>query len=84
MLIDNKANVNRDAIVVDFEKLREEEKKKRDERRAQGEEIESEEEVDSANYSQEEEPNPNNFGLFGGARTKQTARMTFGGKSLFG
>lgn len=50
MLIDNKANVNRDAIVVDFEKLREEEKKKRDERRAQGEEIESEDEVDSASY----------------------------------
>jgi len=55
MLIDNKANVERNAIIVDFEKLHAEEKKLRNERRAKGEEIESEaEDIDKVDAYDED------------------------------
>ncbi|CAK63631.1 unnamed protein product (macronuclear) [Paramecium tetraurelia] len=86
MLIDNKADVNRYATVVDYEKIRREERKKIKERIERGEAIEQEdefasdeEEEENEDQGQGEEEDDN--GLYGGARTKQTARKSYGGKA---
>ncbi|CAD8092465.1 unnamed protein product [Paramecium sonneborni] len=84
MLIDNKANVNRNAIVIDIEKVRQEEKKQRQERREKGEEVET----DDEGLSNSIETENNNIsglqgGLFGGVRlptfpNKVISRNAFG------
>lgn len=55
MLIDNKADVNRYATVVDYEKIRREERKKIKERIERGEAIEQEDEFASDEEEEENE-----------------------------
>ncbi|CAD8079248.1 unnamed protein product [Paramecium primaurelia] len=86
MLIDNKANVNRDAIVINREKVKQEEKRQRQERRDKGEEIETEDEGESNPIENETNNNTSGFGsggMFFGNRiqpfsTKVATRSAFG------
>ncbi|CAD8087427.1 unnamed protein product [Paramecium primaurelia] len=81
MLIDNKVNVNRNAIIIDTEKIKEEEKKQRQQRRNQGEEIETEDEMDSNQI--ENEYNTQGNDLYSNNRLQKASqkvatRSTFG------
>ncbi|CAK74015.1 unnamed protein product (macronuclear) [Paramecium tetraurelia] len=88
MLIDNKADVNRYANIIDYEKYRKEEKKKRRERIENGKEIEQEGDEPLSDDEQEQnEKDQSNEGIdqnnaFG--RSFQAINSTgFSGKGLF-
>ncbi|CAD8085273.1 unnamed protein product [Paramecium sonneborni] len=81
MLIDNKADVNRFATIVDYKKIRQEEKQKRREKIERGEAIELEDDEFQTETEEQDEQEEVNNGLYGGARTKQTARKSYGGKA---
>ncbi|CAK85722.1 unnamed protein product (macronuclear) [Paramecium tetraurelia] len=83
MLIDNKANVNRNAIVIDIEKIKKEEKAQRQQRREKGEEIQTEDELDSNQVDDEDEYNQKGNSIFFGNKVAKAVRRV-STRSAFG